>query len=1672
MKRLYFTLFILLFSVCSVSAQTYGNEWINYSQKYLKVKIVWDGIYRIDSTTMANAVAATGNSLAAIDPRNFQVFYNGTEQYIWVEGDTDGVFNSGDYLEFFGKRNDGTNDTSIYGGASNQLDPFYSLYNDTSVYFITWNSSITNRRFTAPVDTNFSAYTPSNYFTDEEIYAGNSEYLDGVEDPNGVTDPLFLDGEGYYNTTFYYGQSAAIPLNSQHAWNLGPNATVEMKVGSASNDWSTPNDNELQINFPALGSPFDTVYDGYSVWKKYFSFNPSTLSSSTTNFTVSSINSVASVSSGRTGVAYVDLKYPHTFDMEGRIIFEGFLPDNMSGPKALVPMTNMGGSGTVRFYDLFNHQRIDAVNNSGTYSVLVANGNGSEKPFVAAPNSGAVFISSITAVNGNGSFVDYSLSAADSVYIIITNYSLWNAADQYRTYRAGAGGAHNVVMANVSDLYDQFGYGVAGSPLGMRRFCDFLIHNYPSPPQDLLLIGKSMSMEIQRINGYFQQSLVPTFGYPSSDNMITAGLNGTRYEPAIATGRIAARDSASVNMYLQKVIQYESNTPADWMKYVLHFGGGTTTGEQQQFATYLAAYADTITDTLFGGIVQTYLKTSTAPIQINQSDTLRQRIEDGVSIMTFFGHASGTGFDQSIDDPSTYNNNGKYPLVIANSCFAGDIHQPTISSSEAFTFLDHKGTIGYIATVSIGISTFLDVYSRRLYEAIGKTEYGQPIGKCMQWTVNNAENNYTDGVSLRTTLLNMTLQGDPAVVINSFPKPDYEITNANVWFDQLTQPDSVYVYAQITNIGRAINDSFIVEMKRRFPNGDTVSYFQQIAAPKFRDTIMFRIPVDNSRGVGLNTIKITVDFFGHIDEMREDNNTTIPDVDLLIHGSAILPVYPYEFAVVPSDTITLKACSVNPLEPLTTYRFELDTTDLFNSLFKQSYTVTARGGVISWQQPNLFSFSPATDSVVYFWRVSPDSLNANDIFMWRQSSFQCIPNQVGWGQDHIFQFTNDGYQYVTLNRNLREFDFVNNMVNLSVKDGIYNVAVPWNEVWYKLNGSTQHIFSCVFACAGGGVTVAVIDSVSGQPWNFSSPVLGPIPPYNNCVCVPDQTLNAYDFGDGDSTSRDNIRRFIDSIPNGDYVLIYSQYYHHAMEFENGVRNSISQIGPSSLSAGIIPDTVAYIIWGKKGASTPTQEAVGTAQNSVLNFNTNFQTHWNTGFVQSPKIGPASNWGAFYWKEHAFETPDYDSAYVDLYGYNAAGTETYITRFSQTTTSVLNLNSIVDAQTYPYIRLVARMRDDTSHTPPQLDRWHVLYSPAPDLALNPPVDFSFYRDTMQEGENGKLIVAVQNLTPWAFANDTFLYKYWIVDANHNTHNLPQQLKAGPFNPYSWKADTVTFSTTTYVGANELWMEVNPVGYATTQPEQYHFNNVIMVPFNVTSDKTNPLLDVTFDGVHIMNNDIVSGKPQILVTLKDENQFLALNDPNDFNIFLRTPSQSTAQLISWTAGVVSFTPAVLPNNSCKILFTPQCPEDGTYDLIVQAKDRSNNQSGIMDYKISFEVINHATITNVMNYPNPFSTSTRFVFTLTGDEVPDIFTIQIMTITGKVVREINRDELGDLHIGRNVTEYAWDGKDQYGDQLANGIYLYRVITRLNGDAIDHRESGADTYIDHGWGKMYLMR
>ena len=260
----------------------------------------------------------------------------------------------------------------------------------------------------------------------------------------------------------------------------------------------------------------------------------------------------------------------------------------------------------------------------------------------------------------------------------------------------------------------------------------------------------------------------------------------------------------------------------------------------------------------------------------------------------------------------------------------------------------------------------------------------------------------------------------------------------------------------------------------------------------------------------------------------------------------------------------------------------------------------------------------------------------------------------------------------------------------------------------------------------------------------------------------------------------------------------------------------------------------------------------------------------------------------------------------------------------------------------------------------------------------------------------------------------------------------------------------------------------------QKEKYLLNNEIRLSnyMDILSDRTNPILSVLFDGVIIMDGDIVAPSPMIDITIADNNPYILKEDTLGMNMYLKAPCENCDfQRISFSSPNVDWTPAT-DETDFQIQYNPESLEDGLYGFKAQAVDGSGNESGIEPYEITFEVINNSTITNFYPYPNPFSTRTQFVFTLTGSELPEDIKIQILTVTGRVVREIFMDELGPIRIGNNKTEFAWDGTDTYGDQLANGVYLYRVLIKNPGENFEHRATSGDRGFKNGFGKMYLLR
>jgi len=104
----------------------------------------------------------------------------------------------------------------------------------------------------------------------------------------------------------------------------------------------------------------------------------------------------------------------------------------------------------------------------------------------------------------------------------------------------------------------------------------------------------------------------------------------------------------------------------------------------------------------------------------------------------------------------------------------------------------------------------------------------------------------------------------------------------------------------------------------------------------------------------------------------------------------------------------------------------------------------------------------------------------------------------------------------------------------------------------------------------------------------------------------------------------------------------------------------------------------------------------------------------------------------------------------------------------------------------------------------------------------------------------------------------------------------------------------------------------------------------------------------------------------------------------------------------------------------------------NIRVQAWDSANNPSE-KDIRLSRTVHNEFSIYNAYNYPNPFSTSTQFAFEITQNA--DI-KLDVYTLGGRRIKSFDESNKSP---GYHTID--WDGKDTYGGQIANGVYLFRL-------------------------------
>ncbi len=1665
MRIVIFTFMLLSISFVGLNAQMveddgtvkYGNEWIDYDKEYYKIPIAVDGIHRITYQQLVGS----GIDINNVEGKDFQLFVYGKEVPLYTS--TSSVFGSDDYIEFYGEKNRSQMDYYLFRERGGILNPEYSLFSDIATYYLTWSKDSDNSRFVEK-ENDISGNLPEKeeYYIHDEKLVFSSKFNKPVENNSYHTKQSdFVRGEGFgtplqISNTFSFQTSNFINVG------IKPELSFRYTTSNGKHIINIYVNDELLKSFNREGKICE-------VFKKNISFN-----SFTDNMTVKTEGTFHTDLNDRMAISVADLKYTREFDFQDKTYFKFNIESSPFERYFEIENFNYSG-GSILLYDIKNNERlIPKIDNDKVLFVLEPSENDREFVLINATTD----ISSVNTMD-KVEFKDYE-QLKDKNYIIISDLDAFidengtNWVDEYENYRSSEEGrGFNTLKVDVKDIYDNFGYGIANHSQAINNFIIYVKDHFTNP-EYIFIIGKGLEYnEIRtedQLNDPNKKFFVPTYGYPGSDNLLAARYNTN--DPIIAIGRIAVRNYSQIKKYLNKVkiqARYEDFAQTlgekEWMKKVIHLVGGH--GKLvEQIRTALKEMSEIIEENKFGGFTHSYeRKSGTAQETVTQK--IIDDITQGAAIVTFYGHSGVSGTDFNI---SHFENDNRFPVFYSLGCYSGNIHTTSNEGQSENFVLNDKGVIAYVGTSGTGFTGVLPRLGKNIYNNTG-TMYEQGLGKIIRKSIEQMG----DVNDHRFVILKQqfTFHGDPAVTINPHYGPDYTIDFSTI----NTEPSVIQSSSEnfelnfdIVNLGYNIQDSLKVQVLRTLPSGKTDTIIKKIKSPAAREKFSLKLPTKGTDARGQNCFSAFLDPNNEIEEFispeAEENNSFSDnsgntDYCFNIVNPGAEPIYPEEFSIVNNKNLKLQASTYSYFINSRDYIFEIDTTELFDSPLKKSNIVNSKGGMIEWT-PNI----DLEHNRVYYWRISPDSTGVNSPYIWENSSFIYLENgSEGWNQSHYFQYLKDDGEGIKVNKR-RDFEFDLSYYGVEIEGRKYD---PANKRVVRINGAGWRAVNPVtkrpcIAIIGWGLSAkAIVSNLNGNYGNMSG------------------TANyVYCFKMKEKEQRIGIKDLLEDIPDSIIVSIHTildSDVSNGLNTEDWANDSITEgynifsvlesYGAKKIRLMETKGTVPYVFVFKKGAGV-IEERIGKTFNDkfLVEFNTSLPK--KKGSFKSVTIGPAKEWNKLVWREDSNTKYPEDTTQLFVYKLNKSLTDKVLID-SLNSVSELELQNI-NSNLYPYLKLEWKLQDKFDRTPPNLDFWRVYYTGFPDAILVNNEDSYFNSDTLDYGDILKFRTKVINNT--SYDMDSLLVKYTI--RKENNEQIVKYKRYAPLKSNTSYYIDFEHTTVGLVGINEFGVEINP---DKDQQEKYRFNNIGTKRFYVRNDINNPMMDVTFNGEHIMDGDLVRPKSEITVRLRDDNKYLLLNDKKIFKKFsFITPSENKIDVDVENDPEITFEPATsVDNNEAILRFNHFFDEEGEYQLIVQATDITGNLSGENDYKISFKIILKEQISNVYNYPNPFTTKTKFLFDLTGVEMPESIVIKIMTLSGKIVRELTNVDLGEFKFGKNISKNAWDGTDEFGRKLANGVYLYKV-TAVNAagkefELMKREGENDDKYFKKGFGKLVIL-
>ncbi len=1224
----------------------------------------------------------------------------------------------------------------------------------------------------------------------------------------------------------------------------------------------------------------------------------------------------------------------------------------------------------------------------------------------------------------------------DTVDYLILSADLFveGAARRYATYRSSPeGGGYRTAVIGAQAIQDYFAYGIDRHPVGMRNLISFLKKR---GLQSVFILGKGVEYPGLRLRAQLPGYFLPTFGSPASDQLL-ATFPGDPV-PHTPIGRLAATTPQQVDAYLLKVQELERylqphNRDRSWTKHSIHLAGGQSEAEKNQIRSCLDTLAQRLSTYPLGMQLHSFYKTSFEALPQTAAGSLTQQIDRGAAWLTFFGHSSSNTFDFSIGDVQNLHNEGKYPVFIALGCSAGQIFSPFRSMSETYVLEPGRGAVAFVGTSSAGELHTLGEALGALYRALQRSPWPVVLGNVLRESL--AELSAYLSPTRRALIQTMVLHGDPALRLPFAPAPDFSIVRGSF----RTSPavlsaslDTALLLFDIANQGRGEPDSLDLRVDLvRESDSRRMSYLKKYAGPTLPQTISLPFPVAGTLVPGHYRVSIQIDPRERIREWpfphAAKNNTLDAGLVSILPGSAS-PVYPPPYGVVAGQHIELLAALAGPPEP--GYRFELDTLETFDSPFLKSGAGQYRNGLLHWQP----ALSPVTGQT-YFWRIYTPRTQAQHPVSSKPFSFTVRPAvPANWLLSHFQQWDDSRLDNLVADSVLQRFRFGPQHFEIRALSGRYpDLGRP--EIAVNYHPSRYFPFNTPRFDAG--FYVAVFDGYSGRPWkNEPGKRLGSSLQEQEHPALLD--FIAFPFP---TTSREGRRRLMDflenTVPSGHFVLLVSvcdsirslqgeQWALDAATEGKTILSILAKQGALHLDQLTQSPFLPYIFFYQKDhPGYPPLESVGQAD-APLSRTWVLQGIADSGRLLSPLSGPAQSWKALHWYLSPRQAPLDPAPTLTLSGVRTDGQDSLLMEPIRPGYSDL---SAINAAEFPFLRLDIRAKDSLQ-VPAPLDFLGLHYVEAPDFGL------FFVRDPtlpnrIPKGQKGYIPCVIHHFS--SYRDSTRLaYSLFQGEVLHFSDTL--FVPAAPFPQTlfleipggAWEGDLL------------LHAVVNP---GHTLIERDYQNNQAVLPLQIFPDQTPPKINVDSRGKAIHNGEALDNQPEICIRVSDQPWFGWLRDTQLIEVFLRRPTRSEWQRLSFRQDLL-FIPAdsASGKNEAKALWQPLLPAYGTYSLLIKARDIQGNTAA--DLEIHFDVLPRRQVLQWEAYPNPSGGACCFRYILAGEQPPQRYTVRIFNANGQGVRLLSETDLGPLHIGTHPGDLCWDGTDQGGTPLPAGLYVGQFI------------------------------